>query len=425
MMALTKPQSASDFPTNVLAFVVGLVLLMRLEAGNRSALLFNSMAACVVTALIVAVSDAGRFKVHRRASTELRWDRPRGASATRVAAKLLGLVVTLAVLAAAYWVFPEYHGSFYAPFWTLLETCGPWILLASPFYFWWLDQVEVDPHDSYWEVGLLLTGRRPGHWSTIAQHFGGWVVKGFFLPLMVVFLTQELGATVEWLGRFQQGGLAWYNFFYHFSYLTDLSFCVIGYCATLRVLDSHIRSTEPTAGGWVVALLCYQPFYSVISAQYLHYDDGYYWSAWLGGHPWLRGCWAAVILVLLAIYSLCTVSFGLRFSNLTNRGIITGGPYRFTKHPSYLSKNLSWWMISIPFVGQMGWPRALRNCAALALLNTIYFLRARTEERHLSRDPSYVAYATWIEQRGLFRFVNRIVPALSYRAPAVRPPGAD
>src|SRR5208282_5890272 len=115
-----------------------------------------------------------------------------------------------------------------------------------------------------------------------------------------------------------------------------------------RLLDTHIRSVEPTVAGWLVALICYQPFYSVIGRFYLQYEDNTYWDNW----PWpaLQAVWGAAIIALASIYALSTVAFGLRFSNLTHRGIITSGPYRFTKHPAYLSKNLSWWLISVPFV---------------------------------------------------------------------------
>ena len=77
------------------------------------------------------------------------------------------------------------------------------------------------------------------------------------------------------------------------------------------------------------------------------------------------------------------------FSNLTNRGIITNGVYAWCKHPAYVSKNLSWWLIAVPFVyyDKTTYLSVLRDCAALLALNGIYFLRARTEERHLSSDP--------------------------------------
>ena len=43
-------------------------------------------------------------------------------------------------------------------------------------------------------------------------------------------------------------------------------------------------------------------------------------------------------------------TIGPRFSNLTHRGILTHGPYAWSKHPAYLSKNLFWWLSSLPFL---------------------------------------------------------------------------
>jgi len=123
----------------------------------------------------------------------------------------------------------------------------------------------------------------------------------------------------------------------------------------------------------------------------------------------VRQVWAFTILVLIAIYAIATVTFGVRFSNLTHRGILTNGPFRFTKHPAYVTKNLSWWLVSVPFIvtsdGIFG---AVRRSLLLACVNFIYFMRARTEERHLSRDPTYVAYALWMNEHGWLRFLNRI-----------------
>ena len=41
-------------------------------------------------------------------------------------------------------------------------------------------------------------------------------------------------------------------------------------------------------------------------------------------------------------------------------------------------------------------------------MNLIYYLRAKTEERHLMRDPDYRAYAAWIAEHGLFARVRRV-----------------
>jgi len=97
-----------------------------------------------------------------------------------------------------------------------------------------------------------------------------------------------------------------------------------------------------------------------------------------------------------------TAAFGLRFSNLTHRGIITNGPYRWSKHPAYIAKNLSWWLISVPFIAGAGWMQAVQSCLLLAGVNLIYFLRAKTEERHLGSDPVYRDYARFIDRHGLF-----------------------
>ena len=59
-------------------------------------------------------------------------------------------------------------------------------------------------------------------------------------------------------------------------------------------------------------------------------------------------------LFLVLVYCLATVAFGYRMSNMTYRGIITSGPYRFTKHPAYLGKVASWWLISLPFFSNEG-----------------------------------------------------------------------
>src|SRR3546814_20885855 len=73
-----------------------------------------------------------------------------------------------------------------------------------------------------------------------------------------------------------------------------------------------------------------------------YHAGGAEWDVWTRGHEalqWLLGGW---LVLLTAIYAWATVAFGLRFSNLTHRGILTHGPYRWTRHPAYLSKNLFW-----------------------------------------------------------------------------------
>src|SRR3546814_3065843 len=94
-----------------------------------------------------------------------------------------------------------------------------------------------------------------------------------------------------------------------------------------------------------------------------------------------------------------TVAFGLRFSNLTHRGILTHGPYALSRHPAYLAKNLFWWCATLPFLTTGSLVDAARNTLILAAVSGVYYWRAKTEEKHLKADPDYVAYWEWMERR--------------------------
>lgn len=446
VQALEVPRSAANFGLNLLALAGGLGTILGLiywgpaldallgplpwQMGSVvSNHLLVGLAGCLVVFFIIGGVELLGVRTYLNQATGLAGKNLRSPDFKRVAVRLLGLLLTFGIIAVVYWLFPEYHGSFYQPFWDFLQALAfPVGLLVIP-YFVWTDMRLADPHDSYWHLGmvpvLLLSGRsldeidRPA----LKSHFMGWAVKAFFLPLMMNYLSGEVRALGNSLTGFianpNGGG---YQFLYDLSYTVDLLFCVVGYTITLRLFDSHIRSTEPTAFGWLIALLCYQPFYSVIGSMYLHYDDSVFWDNWLSSIPVLKNMWAGAIIMLLFIYGLSTVAFGLRFSNLTYRGVITSGPYRFTKHPAYVSKNLSWWLISVPWTWPTGghWHEALRNCCLLGLLNLIYYLRARTEENHLSlRDPDYVAYALWMNEHGALAWLGKLLPFLRYKPPAV------
>lgn len=397
-----KPPSASHFGFSFVAVLAGLSLLVWLQARNPAHSYGNAFAACCLIAGLIVVWDVLLLRTYRRASVGLA-EHAQGASLARVLTKLLGLAATLGAVALLYWLFPEYHGSFYNPYWMLLQWVLPWLLLAAPLYFWWMDGRLADPHDSYWHLGAVLLRQTRADWPRLRQHFLGWLVKAFFLPLMVVYMGQEVRAATHSCQQLLNGhAMGWYDCSYHGIFTLDVLLATVGYCMTFRILDTHIRSAEPTLLGWWVALLCYQPFWSITGDLYLHYGTGVSWGPWLAGYPSMQYLWGSAILLLLLVYVLATVSFGLRFSNLTHRGIITSGPYRYMKHPAYVSKNLSWWLISVPFIFHGSWGETLRSCLLLGGVNLIYYLRAKTEERHLRVDPAYQAYSDWIDQHGLW-----------------------
>ena len=180
---------------------------------------------------------------------------------------------------------------------------------------------------------------------------------------------------------------------YDIIFAVDCGWALFGYASESRWLGNKTRSVEPTAFGWLVCLACSPPFNPVLGT-YLPLENGPQLISTETGHLWLRGA----TVFLFAIYAAATVSFGFKFSNLTNRGIVTRGPYRFVRHPAYLCKCMAWWLEHIPTM-------TLTKSFFLTLLCGVYALRAWTEERHLGMDPEYREYkkkTPWVLFPGVY-----------------------
>jgi protein-S-isoprenylcysteine O-methyltransferase Ste14 len=420
----TRPASCANgwvALSGLVGFLLSLALMYRITFNP----IHRSLLALVATALPMVVLDVLVLRVHHRPSTGLLWPATRPnisdvRALERVLVKLLGLAGTLATIGACYWLFPIYREHFYGPYWAALRAVSPWFAIAVVPYFFYVDQRMAKPCDGYWHAGMAVLGRLENvDGALLRQYALGWIIKGYFLPLMFVYLTNTIGSLLSFdiLGG-EVGFLRFYRLAWDLAFAVDLVFAAVGYCLTMRLIDSHIRWPEPTMLGWAVTLACYQPFASLIFGRYLEYNDELWWNTWVASIPALQVLWGSVIVALLTVYAVSTTMFGCRFSNLTHRGILTHGPYRWTKHPSYISKNLVWWLVSVPFVSSTGFDEAVRHSLLLLGVNAIYFLRARTEERHLSRDSVYVAYALWIEQHGLLRIMGRVLPFLRYLPPS-------
>jgi protein-S-isoprenylcysteine O-methyltransferase Ste14 len=400
--------------------VVGLcacILVLRLAPPQRYEL---ATAACILALAVPVIGLELLFrKNHLRPSTDLDFSHRGPWDPRRVGIKLLGLFGTLAVIGLCYWLAPEYHKGLYRPLWELLPTVLPPILILTIPYFIFVDRRMRHPEDGYFWTGQALLGRFDGiDRRILRQHVLGWTVKAFFLPLMFAMLTKgviQLSTYVPGPGETFIGG---YYVAFDAIMTLEVAFACTGYIFTVRLFDSHIRSTDPTLDGWVWAILCYPPFWVLFYSSFLEYEDGRTWTAWLAQPSALQVAWGVAILFFIGLYAAGSVAFGIRFSNLTHRGILTNGPYRFTKHPAYVGKNLSFWLISVPFLSHAGWDDALRHSLLLLCVNVVYFARAFTEERHLSRDPVYVEYALAMNERSLFRILGRLIPRLRYRPPA-------
>ncbi len=368
--------------------------------------------------------------VHRRASTGIDWHHPRAIAATYrdSLVKIAGLWATYAIIAIVYGLLRYYwQGQYLWAMAVLGWVVGPLALLSVP-YVLWIDRCLVTPRDGAWAFGHWLLGGADASAEAIFAHWRAWAVKGFFLAFMLsvvpvnfaVLFADPLPVILADPGRMALWAI-------NFLFMIDVHFATVGYVLTMRPLDAHIRSANPYGLAWVAALICYPPFVLMNQGNLLDYHAGTAeWHVWLAGHPTLLGLWGAGLVVLTAIYCWATVAFGPRFSNLTHRGIITHGPYRWTRHPAYVSKNAFWWLSSLtilPWDGSM--TTALRNTAMMALVSGVYYWRAKTEEKHLLEDPAYRAYWNWAQAHALVprlvrRFTGLVRPVVTMQPDPAR-----
>ena len=362
-------------------------------------------------------------KVHRRPSTGIDWSQRRPLSETLDVSitKIAGLWATWAAIACFYCICRWYwDGQYLFAMRVLGAAAVPLFVLSIP-YVLWLDRVMVEPRDSSWHFGALVVDRGAWDAAEVKKHWRAWAIKGFFGAFMISILPGGFGNVVEAdFAAIVRNPVDLGSMLIEALFLIDVQIGTVGYMFTFRPLDAHIRSGNPLLAGWVAALVCYPPFVwgTMGRADVLGYEvhtGG--WAYWLAGHDWLLWAWGAIMVVLTGIYAWATFAFGLRFSNLTYRGVLTNGPYRFTRHPAYLSKNLFWWTSTLPFLVTNGsWTDAVRNTVLLGVVSGIYYWRARTEEAHLlAEDAKYREYHAWMGEnalitRPLTRLVRRLFP---------------
>lgn len=345
----------------------------------------------------------------------------------------------LAMLSAVYLQHPYYKGGTFSIWRSVFPLMvGAWAVLGLPYV---ISTLRAYPARKLWftDTGLLwivivrvATGTKNFHvWriKRLKNTILSLVVKAFFSPLMVGFFGGHVTSfTNRWLlakdapklpnypGKFSIDALQthWHavsttvakalptgadigmifqgatytqphvrwglDHMYDFVFMIDCGFALVGYLMESRWLGNKTKSVEPTGFGWAIALSCYPPFNNVLGT-YMPFKDAP--AAHFGpvADLWIRGG----MVFLFTIYAAATVAFGPRFSNLTNRGIITRGPYAFIRHPAYVTKCCAWWLEHANHM-------TIQTALALSALCSVYGWRAWTEERHLSQDPDYRAY---------------------------------
>jgi protein-S-isoprenylcysteine O-methyltransferase Ste14 len=292
-----------------------------------------------------------------------------------------------------------YEGVMPAASWPALRVVAGLYLLLLPLYYATFSDDHTVKCRRFWQGLFALRRRRPTREEGLA--FRAVAVKAFYLPLMVALLpmqahdlTRNFEAYLSF-GRFFPYG---YSAIYHGLFVVDILVFAIGYGIEHPWLRNEIRSVEPTLLGWVAALLCYPPL------VWLTANALGWFSFEIPQFPSRTVQIGAAVAMLLGVgvYAWASLALGMRASNLTNRGIVTTGPYRWVRHPAYAGKNISWWIGATPLL--LAFPRTDPWRLAPVIVGTaawtgIYVLRAFTEERHLGIDPDYQAYRSRVRWR--------------------------
>ena len=431
------PPSASSFMVNLAGGVcyVLAIIALRICAPDMELL----MATVIVLAAAIIPVLAGEFfilRVHQRPRARL--TAPAPPDNARIMVKMAGYMTAIALAGCIYLFFPEYHRGFYSPFMSFAPLLGALLVVGGWLYIDYTDRRLPEPHDGLYHFGLLVCGRWRECDRTAAGNLARSVLlRVYFLPVMYVYLSQyidmlmagdplENARTLSTIPADtvlpQAGFFSFLLVTYMIFAAMDVLFATIGYLAAFRPLDADIRSVEPTITGWVTCIICYFPFWELLFVKAFAHEfySNPAWYVWFADNSLMLTIWGTLVILAMIAESSTTMSFGLRFSNLTYRGLLSSGPFRLTKHPQYVSKMANRFLFFVPFFSLSGIVDAGTQCAVFAVIVSIYYLRARTEENHLSRYPEYVEYARWIDEHGLFRFIGKIHPALKFNEERAR-----
>lgn len=431
-MSREIPKSSSSFFINLfggICYVLSVQIAMFLNPDvDAFTLLITSVVAAIVPIIFCEIFI---LNVHKRERVGL--IPKQKVNRERVALKLLGYYGSLGFVMLLYFIIPMYSDDeFYdASFLFLIPLLivfmiGGWVYVGE------FDSRLENPEDDLWHVGNFLIGR----WSVadrkiVWKHLRSIILRAYYIPVMLTYFSIMIESLMKGQDAFITSyfadftGATAYSFMlfkfmvmvYFYLAAMDVLFGLIGYLMALRVMDSNIKSTESTFFGWFVCLCCYYPFWELLFLKqfFIDFYTNPTWVTWFQDMPpFLVTLWGVMVVGCMALEGGTTLTFGIRFSNLTYRGLISEGPFRFTKHPQYIFKMFNRFLYFIPILSLNGVLGSIHSMLLFFGICFVYYFRARTEENHLSVYPEYVQYANWVNENGIFRFFGKYAPFLIF-----------
>jgi|GEM_PF-1501715 len=343
----------------------------------------------------------------------------------------LGMLSYFLVILFLWWLLAEYYRDYYAPFFDMLPLLMVSAPLVTALVLFATEKFVGPAKRGGREFGLLVARTAIGNykkafaeaqWSFIRDELFSWLLFGFFLPLNFVELVNTIGQI-----RGQEAQVFSGDWTHAQSVILLMIYGAIiasitpGYLFGSRLIRTETRGVDHSWFGWTVTLICYDPIVTAVFGRWFDYRAAVEGPLWM--RPWSATFQnAPMLLLLVGILIICCelvhlwgeAQFGLRSSNLSNRGVITAGLYRITKHPVYVSKMAGWFLIWVPFIAGGSFVTDLRFTLLWMCVGIIYCLRALAEERVLSKDIDYVAYALYMDKYGAFASVGKILPFMTF-----------
>ena len=297
----------------------------------------------------------------------------------------------------AVWLLRHITSTLYRP-WGLWFIDYYWLAytLAGPLYFSGQRGRFLLANDKYQALlAFMLRGalRRWGlvkiTWSPLVRlGLLSILLKLFFMPYMVSWGIQNISDVWTTIKNPAWDFHSITVFLIQLCLFVDVTVFGFGYLVESRRLGSDIRSIDPHWLGWLVCLWCYPPFNSV---TFLPFDVKWF-PIQIESTQTTKLLFNGVEALLWGVFAWASLALGFKASNLTARGTVQRGPYRWVRHPAYTAKVGVWWVQGIIFGDY--------SVGILLAFTVIYGLRAWTEERHLlAVDAEYATYSQTVPWR--------------------------
>jgi hypothetical protein len=203
--SLQRPDSATHFGVNLAALAVGLLILYLLSQLHPGAI--DASVILIATCASIAIIIVGGERLWRGSSlivdAGLNLTNLRRLSIKHAATRVFGLVLTLGLIALTYWLFPEYHGDFYNPFWRFLRLLAPAVVPAALVYFLWSDS-RLDGQGVFLAVDGCVPHRSDQrHTRSARRRRAEWAAE-FLVPIAAAFRVHGRPAVLR--GRLRNDG---------------------------------------------------------------------------------------------------------------------------------------------------------------------------------------------------------------------------